>query len=196
MKKSILLIIAILYVSGCGVYYSTKDSQTISRGVYAASSATDNSRFDLTKKYLDETKNIVVPPKKPIKITQISQTKTDAKGVKTKEVVTILPATAQGDVVKVNSAEFTALLKDRDARKAYEDGEKGWKNYSSEVEKKLRDDAINEAKKDSLIKKQIDQIKSLKFYRNLVLSIVGGIILIIGIYVFLVILKIGARAAL
>ena len=196
MKKSILLIIAILYVSGCGVYYSTKDSQTISRGVYAASSATDNSRFDLTKKYLDETKKVVIPPKKPIKITQISQTKTDSKGVQTKEVVTILPETAQGDVVKVNSAEFADLLKDRDARKAYEAGEKGWKNYSGEVEKKIQEGAANEAKKDSLIKKQIDQIKSLKFYRNLIwgaCSLVG--LLIVG-YILLVVLKIGAKVAL
>ncbi|MCK9282301.1 MAG: hypothetical protein M0P71_16920 [Melioribacteraceae bacterium] len=196
MKKSFLLIIAILYVSGCGVYYSTKDSQTISRGVYAASSATDNSRFDLTKKYLDETKKVIVPPKKPIKITQISQTKTDAKGVKTKEVVTILPETARGDVVKVNSAEFTALLKDRDAKKAYEQGELGWKHFGDEVGEQLRKDAANQIKKDELIKKQIDQIKSLKWYRNIIwgaCSIVG--LLIIG-YILLVVLKIGARAAL
>ncbi|MFA7301989.1 MAG: hypothetical protein WC069_06785, partial [Candidatus Shapirobacteria bacterium] len=76
-------------------------------------------------------------------------------------------------------------------RKAYEAGEKGWKNYSGEVEKKIQEGAANEAKKDSLIKKQIDQIKSLKFYKHIVI----GFFSIIGVIILLYVLSIVGRIA-
>lgn len=195
-KFAPLWIAAILFLSSCsGVYYSPKDSETLSRGVYATRDSISVSRVDLAKKYIDEASKIVVPPKKPIVVTPISKKSKDSTGAEVIERVVVLPESAPANTVRVNSQEFQELLKDKQTLANYISGEESWKKYSEEVATKQRQDAENNRKKDVLIDSQQRQIKSLVWYRNIVWGVLGAIGIGLVLYVLTLLLKAGVIGA-
>jgi hypothetical protein len=191
--RAIIISLVLFLLAGCnGIYYSKKDSETLSRGTYAVRDSLVVSRVDLAKKYSDETIRIVVPPKNPIKIEGINKTSQDKDGNKIVERVVILPESAPINSIRVNSDEFKELLKDKHTLENYTKGEAVWKDYSDEVELRIREEAVNSAKKEELIKNQETQIRSLVWYRNIVWSAIS----IVGVGVLLYILSLLIRAGI
>lgn len=196
LNTVLISVFVAISVIGCnGIYYSKKDSETLSRGVYATKSSLEVSRVDLAKKYIDETAKIVVPPKKMIEISGINKKIKDASGAEVIERVVVLPENAPTNTIRVNSDEFKELLKDKQTLANYINGEEKWKSYSSEISEKIRQDAANNLKKDGIIASQEKQIKSLVWYRNIVWGVIAAIGLAIGIYVFTLLIKIGVVGA-
>jgi len=194
--RVILLSLFLLVFSGCnGVYYSKNDSETLSRGSYATRDALVVSRVDLAKKYSEEVTRIVVPPKKPIKIEPLDKKTTKEDGTVVVERVVVLPESSPKDIVKVNSEEFAALIKNKEMLEKYVKGEEKWKEFSDEVSVKIQKDEENNLKKDNVIKKQESKIKSLIWYRNIVIGAITLVGLLIGLYVFSLLIKAGIAGA-
>jgi hypothetical protein len=194
--KLLLISISFLLFASCGgIYYSKKDSDILSRGVYATQSSLVVSRVDLASKYINETARIVTPPKNPIKVLPLERKTKNAQGVETSERIVVLPENAPANTIRVNSTEFQELLKDKQTLANYVKGEESWKGYSNSVETQLRKDAENNLKKDKVIVSQEKQIKSLIWYRNIVWGVIGGIGLIIALYVFSLLVRAGIAGA-
>jgi hypothetical protein len=152
--KFIPLFIISLFLNSCTVY-TEKQSEALSRSVYASKDSFDAARFDLTDTYISEATRIVKPPKQRIEIKSVYNVKptidvvsSDAKPEKTipsrKNRVLIVPEKYKNDtVVVVNSIEYDQLLKDK------------------EVFRQLQNDLTNL----ELVKKEVDYelIKQLEY---------------------------------
>jgi hypothetical protein len=145
--KIISLFVFFLLLCSCTVY-TEKQSQALSRAVYAARDSFDKARIDLATTYSSEAARIVKPPKTKIQITPIYKTVTIpvvASSAKpkvpvqvSKQRVLVIPAEYKNDtVVVVNSEEYQQLLKDKETfeqlKKDYEQTLK----FKSEVDDEL-----------------------------------------------------------
>jgi len=120
-KIGILGILLLLIVS-CTVY-TEKQSEALSKSVYATRDSIDNARIDLADEYIKQAVRIVKPPKTPITIKGVykktidavaSQSKHSTLTVDKKRVV-IIPERYKNDtVVVVSSEEYAELLKDKE----------------------------------------------------------------------------------
>lgn len=146
MNKYFLFLIFLL-LPACAVY-TEKQSQALSRAVYATRDSFEKARVDLATTYASEAARIVKPPKNKIEIVPIYKTVTipvvasSAKpGVKAqvnKQRILVIPAEYKNDtVVVVNSEEYQQLLKDKETfeqlKKDYEQTLK----FKSEVDDEL-----------------------------------------------------------
>jgi hypothetical protein len=110
MKKiyfiGVLLTLSLL--SGCSTLKERQDRE-IARGFYAAQDAAKVGRFDLSKKYLDETSKLIAPPKDKIKISPVLD--------KDKKAIVIIPDEFKGVQVslKPTSEEFLKQFKKEDS---------------------------------------------------------------------------------
>lgn len=125
MKTKIFAII-ILCLTSCTVY-TEKQSEALSKVVYASKDSMDAARIDLADKYVTETTRLVKPPKQRIKIESIYQ-KSSTQHIKTiasdskhnpihidKKRVILIPEKYKGDtVVVVSTDEYEKLLKDKE----------------------------------------------------------------------------------
>lgn len=153
MKSSISLFsfmaIAVLMVS-CTVY-TEKQSQALSRAVYATKDSIDKARLDLASTYSTESTRIVKPPKKRIPIdsvykkvnTSIPVVASSAKPGKEipvqKQRVLIIPEQYKHDtVVVVNSNEYQELLKDKETLEQLKEDLKNERLFKTEVDEELQ----------------------------------------------------------
>jgi hypothetical protein len=123
MRNLLLLSFAILLLTSCTVY-TEKQSEALSRSVYATKDSLDNARLDLADTYVNESVRIVKPPKKRIEIqpvykkTTIDTISSQSKVKPTiinKQRVLIIPEKYKNDtVVVVSSEEYQQLLKDKE----------------------------------------------------------------------------------
>jgi hypothetical protein len=143
--KIFLLISACLIASSCTIY-TEKQSEALSRTVYATKDSLDQARIDLADKYSTEATRLVKPPKKRIDITPVykktidviaSQSKHSPAYVDKRRVL-IIPEKYKADsVVVVSSKEYEDLLKDK---ATYEQIRKDFENLSvtrSQVDEEL-----------------------------------------------------------
>ena len=117
--------IAILLLSSCTIY-TEKQSEALSRVVYASKDSMESARIDLADKYITETTRIVRPPKNRIPIEAIykkidqhigtvsSSSKHDPIPVNKQRTVIIPDKYRNDTVVVVNTEEYTQLLKDKE----------------------------------------------------------------------------------
>ena len=122
-----------LFSTSCTVY-TEKQSEALSRSVYATKDSIDNARFDLADTYANESTRIVKPPKQRIDIKPVykknidnisSQSKVKPTIINNQRVL-IIPEKYKNDtVVVVSSEEYQQLLKDKET---YEQIEKDNKN--------------------------------------------------------------------
>lgn len=193
MNKILLILLSIFLLFTDHSYSFAKHpgkerEERISQGVYGSSKALDVGRVDTAALILDETKKVVSPPKKPLKIEELSTTKDK---VKTKYVV--LPAKLDGTVIKRDSAEFKELLQNQELVKKYQKSEEAWREYSNKVgETQQLLEKQREWLESSLTKanKKIDQ---LKIYRNIVIGVGGVIIAGLIIWLLSILGKIGVK---
>ena len=135
-KLYALLVVLISFVLIACTVYTEKQSEALSRTVYATKDSLDEARIDLADKYSTETTRLVKPPKKRISIPPVykktistigSQSKS-SKVIVNKQRVLIVPEKYKNDtVVVVSSEEYEQLLKDKEV---YEQMQKDYQNIS------------------------------------------------------------------
>jgi len=121
-----LLFLSFLLLSSCTVY-TEKQSEALSKVVYASKDSMEAARIDLADKYVTETTRLVRPPKNRIKIESIYQ-KSVQQHIETigsgsnrepipvnKQRMVIIPEKYRADtVVVVSTEEYQRLLKDKE----------------------------------------------------------------------------------
>lgn len=122
MKKIFLLCFLFLFLNSCTIY-TEKQSEALSKAVYATKDSLDNARLDLADKYVEESARIVKPPKKRIDIQPVYKKTIDTISsqskikptIMNKQRVLIIPEKYKNDtVVVVSSEEYQQLLKDKE----------------------------------------------------------------------------------
>jgi len=122
MRNLFILSFFILLLTSCTVY-TEKQSEALSRSVYATKDSLDNARLDLADNYINETTRIVKPPKKRIDIKPVYKKTIDtissqsklSPTIINKQRVLIIPEKYKNDtVVVVSSEEYQQLLKDKE----------------------------------------------------------------------------------
>jgi len=143
MKKLFLFCFILLFLNSCTVY-TEKQSEALSRSVYATKDSLDNARLDLADTYANESTRIVRPPKQRIEIKSVYKKNVDNSSnivkptIINKQRVLIVPEKYKNDiVVVVSSQEYQQLLKDKET---YEQIERD--NYSLVETKKLIDQEL------------------------------------------------------
>jgi hypothetical protein len=122
MSRIFLLFLFCLFFSSCTIY-TEKQSEALSRTVYATKDSLDHARIDLAERYSVESTRLVKPPKKRIDIKPVykknidvlaSQNKKSPQFIDKQRVV-IIPEKYKSDtVVVVNSKEYENLLKEKE----------------------------------------------------------------------------------
>lgn len=135
MKKLFLFCSILLFLNGCTVY-TEKQSEALSRSVYATKDSMDAARIDLADRYINEATRIVKPPKKRIDVQPVYKKNIDTISSQSKvkptiinkQRVVIIPEKYKNDtVVVVSSEEYQQLLKDKET---YQQIEKDMQNLS------------------------------------------------------------------
>lgn len=172
---------------GCsGVYYSPRQSETISRGVHGTSKAIDAGQIQVADTLIKETAKIVPPPRKGIEILPVKK-----DGGK----VVILPSHLSGEVVLKDSKSYSSLLADKENKRALSSLDSSVSRFEKEVAARQIEERDNSIKKDTLIDKQKDKISSLVKYRNIVWGVAGLVGLAFLAVVILFLLKIAGKVA-
>jgi len=139
MKKLFLSCFILLFLNSCTVY-TEKQSEALSRSVYATKDSLDNARLELADTYANESTRLVRPPKQRIDIKAVYKKNVDkvSSTVINKQRVLIVPEKYKNDiVVVVSSEEYQQLLKDKETHDQIEKD-----NYSLVETKKLIDQEL------------------------------------------------------
>lgn len=182
MKTIIYSISILFFISGC-VTYSEKNSEALSRAVYATKDSLEKYRIDLADSYSKEAARIAIPPKERIQIKPI---------IKQSKPVTLLPKGHSGnEVISVGSPEYIELIKNSLLYKQLENDKRNAEMMTLEVdiqlakEAKITNDMILKIQDQQLKLTQKDAVIAKKNLTIIKLSIVLSIILIaIGIYLY------------
>lgn len=116
MKKIFLLLPLFWLFSGCTIY-KEKQSEAVSRTVYATKDSLDMGRIDLADEYATQTTRLINPPKERVEISPIYESKPSTATTKAEKVRTVIvPDRFRNDkVIVVNSQEYQSLLQDKEA---------------------------------------------------------------------------------
>lgn len=171
MKKTLLLTLFLL--TGCTVY-TEKQSEALSRNVYATKDSLDNARVDLAVGYINQVTQLVKPPKKRIKVDAIytddssettpvqkSKAKKTIRTVKfgthpstNKLQVVTLPESYKGfQTIVVNSVEYQKLLEDKKLHDQLK-----WDYYNLDEQKKTTE--LEVIKQKDMNNKMINDLNS------------------------------------
>lgn len=146
-QKILLALFFVLFSSSCTVY-TEKQSESLSRAVYATEDSFEKARVDLASIYASEAARIVKPPKNKIKIYSIYKNANTAATVSStgskavvdigKRRVLIIPEEYKNDaVVVVNSQEYKKLLEDKEAFERLKKDHEQTLQFKDEVDKEL-----------------------------------------------------------
>lgn len=115
--KAVLFCFVLFGAPSCTVY-TEKQTEALSKVVYASKDSIDAARIDLADQYITEATRIVKPPKKRIEIEAVykKETNTTVKSIVVSEKrVMIIPEKYKNDlVVVVKSEEYQNLLADKE----------------------------------------------------------------------------------
>jgi len=145
MKKLFLFCSILLLLNSCTVY-TEKQSEALSRSVYATKDSLDNARLDLADTYSNESTRIVKPPKqridiKPVYKKNIDNISSQSKAKPTiinKQRVLIIPEKYKNDtVIVVSSEEYQQLLKDKETYEQIEKDNANIIEAKKEVDQEL-----------------------------------------------------------
>lgn len=191
MKKICLSLIILL--TSCTVY-TEKQSEALSRVVYASKDSMDSARIDLADKYVTETTRLIRPPKNRIKIESIyqksvqqhintigSSSKHDPIPVNKQRMI-IIPEKYRADtVVVVSTDEYQKLLADKETFAQIQRDNEGLSEAKQSVDAELirqmenRDKMINDL---NLMQKKLVEKDLAILQRNIViillLAAIGG----------------------
>ena len=179
----IFLLWALLFgATSCMTVYTEKQSEALSRVVYATKDSLDSARIDLADSYSTEATRIIQPPKERITIQTVYKKPSAiiVSGGTSSQRVVVIPSKYKSDiVVVVSSAEYEELLKDKEAFDAFKIDHEVLVKAKQEVD----DELIKQAEyRDQMIK----DLNSMQ--RNLVemkLSLLKHRLVILGLSVAL-----------
>jgi hypothetical protein len=154
--KALFLIWVCVFLTACTIY-TEKQSQALSRAVYATKDSLDQARVDLADYYSQESTRIVKPPKERIKIDPVFQNlpiENSTTPIKTSpnlnlntinatiapnnRRVLLVPERFKNDhVVVVQSLEYEELLKDKKIHQQLEQDYQKLTQFKEEVDKEL-----------------------------------------------------------
>jgi hypothetical protein len=182
--RVILFVLLFLCVNSCTVY-TEKQSESLSKVVYATKDSLDAARVDLADNYASEAIRLVKPPKQRIFVESIykqpSAVIDKPNSMGTKQRVVVIPSKFKNDiVVVVSSIEYEQLLKDKEnfeiLRVDHETLIKAKKEVDDELIKQTeyRDQMVQDlfTMKRSLAEKDLLLFK----YRGIILGMVVAII--------------------
>ena len=182
----------LLGTSSCTVY-TEKQSEALSKVVYASKDSLDVARIDLTDKYITEATRIVRPPKSRIPIEAVykkinpyintvsSSSKLDPVPVNKQRMVIIPERYRHDTVVVVNTEEYQQLLKDKETFAQIQKDTAGVIDAKKQVDEELirqlenRDKMINDL---NVMQRKLVEKDLALLQRNLI--IVGLILAICG----------------
>lgn len=196
--KSIAAIFMLIFfcMPACkNTVYVEKQTENVSRTVYATKDSLDKARIDLASRYINETTKLIVPPKNRIQIEAIyvpvlkPQTTKNVKSLpkieEKKRVVIIPPQFANEEVIVVGSEEYDNLII---AKEIADQLAKDKINLEKEIQltdKTLRSNQESIAKMTAdvnTLNVKIEQKNSLIFK---LITILVATIGLIGVYVYL-----------
>lgn len=195
LVKILFICFSVSVLAACTIY-TEKQSQALSRAVYATRDSFEKARIDLATNYASEAARIVKPPKNKIEITSVYKTVTvpvvtsEAKPKRpvpvNKQRVLVIPEQYKHDtVIVVNTEEYQQLLKDKETFAQLKRDHEQTLKFKSEVDEEL-------AKQEAYANKMIQDLnimqkklveKDLAILRRniaivcLLLSIGGGVYL-------------------
>lgn len=177
-----------LLISCAPTRYIPKDSEPLSRAVYAASDSIDLGRIDLADQYSKQAKTLVDPPKQFITIKpMVSKATSSDIG---KNVIVIPPSLKGMKIIVVGSEEYKKLLK---IKENAEQLKTEYENLQKEKEEVYKALAEQREAKSQLLKDYDKLVLDLKdkqlalLKRNVIIGVLG---LAIGLYVFIKVKKI------
>ena len=158
ISTKVALICFLFLCSNSCTVYTEKQSEALSKVVYASKDSMEAARIDLADKYITETTRIVRPPKNRIKIDPVyKHVNTVSSGSKhdpiiiNKQRMVIIPEKYRADtVVVVSSEEYQQLLKDKETFAQIQQDNIGISDAKKEVDEELirqynnRDKMIND----------------------------------------------------
>lgn len=189
--KAIFFCIILLYGTSCSTVYTEKQTEALSRVVYATKDSLDAARIDLADSYSTEATRIVKPPKDRIEIATIYE-KTSAVikpgtiNSDSKQRVVVIPSKYKNDlVIVVSSAEYDKLLNDKEAFEQFKIDHEMLAKAKGEVDEELtkqaeyRDQMIKDlnSMQKVIAEKNLALLKARGMIAGLVLAIVAGIYL-------------------
>ena len=193
MKTLFLFLFILLSLNSCTVY-TEKQSEALSKVVYASKDSMEAARIDLADKYVTETTRLVRPPKNRIKIESIYQ-KSIQQHINTissssnkdpipvnKQRMVIIPEKYRADtVVVVSTEEYQRLLKDKETFAQIQRDNEGLAEAKQTVDNELirqlenRDKMINDL---NIMQKKLFEKDLAILQRNIVivllLAAIGG----------------------
>ena len=191
--KAALICLLLLIGQSCTVY-TEKQSEALSKVVYASKDSMEAARIDLADKYVTETTRLVRPPKNRIKIESVyqksvqqhvetisSSSKHDPIPVNKRRMV-IIPEKYRSDtVVVVSTEEYQRLLKDKETFAQIQRDNEGLAEAKETVDNELirqlenRDKMINDL---NIMQKKLVEKDLAILQRNVVivllLAAIGG----------------------
>lgn len=185
----IFLLWALLFgATSCMTVYTEKQSEALSRVVYATKDSLDSARIDLADSYSTEATRIVRPPKERITIQTVYKKPSAiivSGGNSSSQRVVVIPSKYKDDiVVVVSSAEYEELLKDKEAFEAFKIDHELLVKAKQEVDNELiqqaehRDQMVKDL--NSMQKKLVELKLSLLKHRLIILGL--SVAIAAGIY--------------
>lgn len=193
MKTLFLFLFILLSLNSCTVY-TEKQSEALSKVVYASKDSMEAARIDLADKYVTETTRLVRPPKNRIKIESVYQ-KSIQQHIETigsssnrepipvnKQRMVIIPEKYRADtVVVVSTEEYQRLLKDKETFAQIQRDNEGLTEAKETVDNELirqlenRDKMINDL---NMMQKKLVEKDLAILQRNviivLLIALMGG----------------------
>ncbi len=193
MKTLFLFLFILLSLNSCTVY-TEKQSEALSKVVYASKDSMEAARIDLADKYVTETTRLVRPPKNRIKIESVYQ-KSIQQHIETigsssnrepipvnKQRMVIIPEKYRADtVVVVSTEEYQRLLKDKETFAQIQRDNEGLAEAKETVDNELirqlenRDKMINDL---NMMQKKLVEKDLAILQRNIIIifliSAIGG----------------------
>lgn len=162
--KNVFIILYCFLLFGCTtVKYVEKQSEELSRAVYATKDSLDYSRLDLAEKYAVESSKLVNPPKNRIQIQPIVKNTNNST-----EKVLIIPHSKRKDkIIFTETEEYEQLMKDVRISEQMKKDIENWELYSKEVDRKLTEQYL--VNNEMIVKIQ-DLEKQLLTKNNLILK--------------------------
>ena len=191
-KTLCFAVMMLLGTSSCTIY-TEKQSEALSKVVYASKDSLEVARIDLTDKYITEATRIVKPPKTRIPIEAVykkidkhvntvsSSSKFDPVPVSKQRMIIIPERYRHDTVVVVNTDEYQQLLKDKETFAQIQKDTVGLIDAKKQVDEELirqaenRDKMINDL---NIMQKKLVEKDLALLRRNLI--IVGLILTIVG----------------
>lgn len=187
VRKAVLFCFLML-CSSCNTVYTEKQSEALSRVVYATKDSIDAARIDLADEYATEATRIVKPPKDRIGVEAVYKKPSVVidSNTGTKQRVVVIPSKYKNDiVVVVSSNEYEQLLKDKESfdilQADHDELVKAKKDVDEELNKQAeyRDQMIKDlnSMQKTIAEKNLALVKCRGIIIALVLAIIAGIYL-------------------